>query len=74
MPDQFWDARARGGTVKVTKLTEPPALIKSKFAGTCSTCQAPIRKGQLIYWQAKQASCLDCGDKKDGDCETSSLK
>jgi hypothetical protein len=67
MPDQFWDARARGGEIKVSKL--PPALIKSKFAGTCSVCQAPILKGQMIYWHAKQATCLDCGDKKDDTCE-----
>lgn len=50
-----------------------PRWITARFAGQCArtTCQAPITKGEQIYWYpaTKSAYCQTCGRDCEADFE-----
>ncbi len=45
---------------------DDPRKLTAKFAGKCSKCKAPVKKGEILYYwpKSKTALCEKCGESE----------
>lgn len=54
-------------TLTMRRRYSRPATMKAKYAGTCTTCDKPIKVGQLIHYANKRAWHANCQAAALGD-------